>query len=339
MDLTTRRVGKTKLMVPTLGFGGAPLGGLFGAVAGPEAAETLSEAMDQGLRYVDTAPFYGFGRSERRVGDRLRGRDYVLSTKVGRLLAHGAAPDPAAMGWPDALPFHPVYDYSYDGIIRSFEDSLQRLGLERIDILYVHDIGTETLGADNELHFKALAQGGYRALEELRSSGRVKAIGLGVNETQVCLDALGIGDWDVFLLAGRYTLLEQAPVTDLLPACTERGVSIVVGGPFNSGILVGGGTWNYGAAPDHILTKVRQLSDVCQDFDIALAAAALQFPLGHVTVASVIPGLRDRHELRATLDWATLDIPDEFWAALKDKDLLHPDAPVPASNPFTGGVL
>lgn len=327
------------MTVPTLGFGGAPLGGLFDAVNGVEAAETLTEAMDQGLRYVDTAPFYGFGRSERRVGDRLRGRDYVLSTKVGRLLALGAAPDPAALGWPDALPFHPVYDYSYDGILRSFEDSLQRLGLERIDILYVHDIGTETHGADNEQHFKALAQGGYRALEELRSSGRVKAIGLGVNEAQVCLDALGIGDWDVFLLAGRYTLLEQAPVTDLLPACAARGVSIVVGGPFNSGILVGGGTWNYGAAPDHILTKVRQLSDVCQDFGIALAAAALQFPLGHDVVASVIPGLRDRHELAATLDWATWDIPDEFWAALKDKDLLHPDAPVPATNPFTKMAL
>lgn len=326
-------------MVPTLGFGGAPLGGLFGAVDGSEAAETLTEAMDQGLRYVDTAPFYGFGRSERRVGDRLRGQDYVLSTKVGRLLAPGAAPDPAAMGWPDALPFHPIYDYSYDGIMRSFEDSLQRLGLERIDILYVHDIGAETHGADNCRHFKALAQGGYRALEELRSSGRVKAIGLGVNEAQVCLDALSIGDWDVFLLAGRYTLLEQAPVTDLLPACAERGVSIVVGGPFNSGILVGGGTWNYGAAPDHILTKVRQLSDVCQDFGIALAAAALQFPLGHDVVASVIPGLRDRHELSATLEWACQHIPGEFWTVLKDKDLLHPDAPVPATNPFAEEAL
>lgn len=335
MKLATRRIGKTELTVPTLGFGGAPLGGLFDMVDGVEAAKTLSEALTAGLNYVDTAPFYGFGRSERRVGDIVRGQDYVLSTKVGRLLAPGAAPDPAAMGWPDALPYHPIYDYSYDGIMRSFEDSLQRLGLDRIDILYVHDIGTETHGAENAQHFKALAQGGYRALDELRSAGRVKAIGLGVNEAEICMDALGIGDWDVFLLAGRYTLLEQDPVVDLLPACKASGVSIVVGGPFNSGILVGGDTWNYGAAPDHILTKVKKLSMACREFSISLPAAALQFPLGHDTVASVIPGLRNRQELSDTLQWSTEVIPSEFWMCLKEKGLLHPNAPTPDGSPFT----
>ncbi|MDE9449964.1 aldo/keto reductase [Aliiroseovarius sp. Z3] len=335
LKLRTRPVGNTDLRLSTLGFGAAPLGGLFDAVDDTEAAQTLAAALTGGMRYVDTAPFYGFGLSERRVGDQLRGKDIQISTKVGRLLAPGAASDPAAMGWPDALPFHPVYDYSYDGIIRSFEDSLQRLGLDHVDILYVHDIGEMTHGPDNHLHFKDLEQSGYRALDELRRSGRVKAIGLGVNETQACLDALNIGDWDVFLLAGRYTLLEQEPLDDLFPECAARGVSIVVGGPFNSGILVGGDTWNYGAAPDHILTRVRELSDICKSFDVPLPAAALQFPLGHQLVCSVIPGLRNRAELSDTIGWLTCAVPDELWRDLKDHDLLHPAAPIPSMLPFT----
>jgi D-threo-aldose 1-dehydrogenase len=334
MKLTTRRVAQTSLRLPTLGFGAAPLGGLFDAVDDAQAAEALAKALADGISYVDTAPFYGFGRSERRVGDQLRGQNYQLSTKVGRLLVPGALPDPAAMGWPDALPFHPIYDYSYGGIIRSFEDSLQRLGLDRIDILYVHDIGEMTHGAENQGYFNDLASSGYRALDELRSSGRVKAIGLGVNETEACLAALEIGDWDVFLLAGRYTLLEQGPLDDLLPKCAAKGISVVVGGPFNSGILVCGDTWNYGAAPEHILQRVRDLSDVCRGFDVPLPAAALQFPLGHDVVCSVIPGLRNRKEVADTADWVTRAIPEEFWQELKNRDLLHPDAPVPTSAPF-----
>lgn len=334
MKFRTRRIGDTELYIPVLGFGGAPLGGLFDAVDDTEAARTLETAFNSGMTYVDTAPFYGFGLSERRVGDILRGRDYVLSTKVGRLLVPGAAPDPAEMGWPDALPFHPVFDYSYDGMMRSVEASLQRLGLDRIDILYVHDIGEMTHGAENSKYFKDLANGGYRALEKLRSDGRVTAIGLGVNETRVCLDALGVGDWDVFLLAGRYTLLEQDPLLDLLPVCASQAVSIVVGGPFNSGILVGGDTWNYGAAPDHVVQKVRQLSRACEEFDVPLPAAALQFPMGHDIVASVIPGLRNRQELSDTLRWITHDIPHEFWMALKDRGLLHPEARTPCRAPF-----
>ncbi|MCP5087825.1 MAG: aldo/keto reductase [Rhodobacteraceae bacterium] len=334
MKFSTRRIGNTSLDVPTLGFGAAPLGGLFEKVDDTEASKVLSAAFDSGMTYIDTAPFYGFGRSERRVGDMLHGRNYVLSTKVGRLLNPGAAPDPAALGWPDALPFHPVYDYSYDGIIRSFEDSQQRLGLDRIDILYVHDIGSMTHGDENQYHFKNLAEGGCRALDELRSSGHVKAIGLGVNETQACLDALDIGEWDVFLLAGRYTLLEQEPVSGLLPKCSDRGVSIVVGGPFNSGILVGGDTWDYGAAPQRVRAKVKRLSDTCEEFDVPLPAAALQFPLGHDGVASVIPGLRNRRELSDTLGWVARAIPGEFWQELKIRDLLHPDAPTPSGSPF-----
>ena len=335
MAFSTRQIGKTNLNIPTLGFGGAPLGGLLDAVDAVDSMATLRAATQAGMRYVDTAPFHGFGLSERRVGDVIRGGSYVLSTKVGRLLVPGAAENPAAMGWPEALPFHPVYDYSYDGIMRSFEQSLQRLGLDRIDILYVHDIGEVTHGAQNATHFKALAESGYRALDSLRQSGQISAIGLGVNETAVCMEALEIGDWDAFLLAGRYTLLEQHALTDLLPACAARDVSIVVGGPYNSGILVGGDTWNYGAAPQDVVDRVQQLKATCRDFDVALPAAALQFPMGHPSVASIIPGLRTPEELRQTLDWANAAIPAAFWDQLKDQDLLHPEAPVPATRPFS----
>lgn len=337
MKLTTRQIGQTGLMVPTLGFGGAPLGGLLGAVDAQEAALTLRQGFDSGMRYVDTAPFYGFGRSERLIGDGVRGHDYVLSTKVGRLLEPGAAKDAAAMGWPDALPFHPVYDYSYDGIMRSVADSLQRMGLDRIDILYVHDIGTVTHGPQNAGHFRDLTAGGYRALDELRCTGVVKAIGLGVNEEQACLDALQIGDWDVFLLAGRYTLLEQGPLTGLMQTCADRDISIVLGGPFNSGILVGGRTWNYGEAPKDVIDKVAALSACCAEHGVSLPAAALQFPLAHSAVASVIPGLRSRDELAATQNWIAAQIPPALWSDLKDKGLLHAQAPVPGENPFIAG--
>ncbi|MCC0043534.1 MAG: aldo/keto reductase [Brucellaceae bacterium] len=334
MAFARRSVGGTGLTVPTLGFGGAPLGGLFDAVSKAQAEATLREAFKAGMTYVDTAPFYGFGNSERRVGDLLRGQNYVLSTKVGRLLQPGLPDNPAAMGWPDPLPFHPVFDYSHDGIRRSFEDSLQRLGLDRIDILYVHDIGTVTHGDDNAGHWRDLERGGYRALDELRSEGRVRAIGLGVNESAVCLDALGIGDWDVFLLAGRYTLLEQAPLEDLLPACEAAGTSLVIGGPFNSGVLVGGDTWDYGTVPVEVRTRVAALSACCNEYGVPLPAAALQFPLAHPAVASVIPGLRSPAELADTLSWTGHAIPPAFWAALKDGGLVHQDAPLPDGNPF-----
>jgi D-threo-aldose 1-dehydrogenase len=334
MNFSQRQVARTSLYLPSLGFGGAPLGGLFDAVDSCDASETLDFALNSGMRYIDTAPFYGFGLSERRVGDSIRDRDYLLSTKVGRLLEPGAAPNPASLGWPTALPFHPGDDYSYDGIMQSFEHSLQRLGVSRIDILYVHDIGEMTHGDENTAHLKTLASSGYKALEELRASKRVKAIGLGVNESKVCLQALEFGQWDVFLLAGRYTLLEQDPLDDLLPACEEHQTSIVIGGPFNSGVLVGNNTWNYSQAPESILQKVDQIRSVCDDFGVELAAAALQFPLAHPVVASVIPGLRNRSELDDTLAWIAQDIPQAFWQRLKDKELLHTHAPVPTVSPF-----
>lgn len=336
LNLNTRTINSCDVALPTLGFGGAPLGGMFASIDKSAALETLSAAFSAGLTYVDTAPFYGFGRSERTVGDMLRSKDYTLSTKVGRLLRPGMMDDPAKMGWPDPLPFHPVFDYSYDGIMRSFEDSQQRMGLDKIDILYVHDIGEVTHGAANAGYFKDLESSGYRALVELRSAGAVKAIGLGVNEAEVCRAALNIGEWDVFLLAGRYTLLEQDPLEDLIPECEVAGTSLVIGGPFNSGVLVGGNTWNYGSVPQEIRMRVDALARVSAEFEIPLPAAALQFPLGHSIVKSVIPGLRSIEELDATLDWAQTHIPAEYWTKLKEQGLLHIDAPTPTSNPFQG---
>jgi D-threo-aldose 1-dehydrogenase len=257
--------------------------------------------------------------------------EWVLSTKVGRLLR----PRRTAVEDTDRrhpLPYDPVYDYSYDGVMRSFEDSLQRLGLARIDILYVHDIGAMQHG--REAHpglMRALRDGGYRALEELRAAGTVRAIGIGVNEREVLLEALEWGEWDAFLLAGRYTLLEQAPLDDLLPKCEKAGTSVVVGGPLNSGILAGRDTWNYKAAPPEIVARVNAIEAVCDRHRVPLAAAALQFPLAHPAVAAIIPGPRNVEEFHANVRLLRHPIPAALWPDLRAADLLHPHAPTPAS--------
>jgi len=325
-----RQVGRTDLMIDTLGLGGAPLGGNFVDLGYGQAAELIQAAKDAGIGFFDTAPWYGFGRSERVMGDLLRHTDYILSDKVGRLLRPGPVSEPSEFGMVDPLPFHVIYDYGYDAIMRAFEDSLQRLGLDRIDILLAHDIGTFTHGDDNARHFKDLTDSGYRAMDELRRAGHVKAIGLGVNENDVCMDALGIGDWDVFLLAGRYTLLEQTPMQELFPACRAAGTSIICGGPFNSGVLVGREMWNYAAAPAAVVDRVRALGAVADEFSVPLAAAALQFPLANDIITSVIPGPRNASELQQILDWFTQSIPADFWAALTSRGLLTDDTPVPA---------
>ena len=304
-----RRVGQTKLEIDSLGLGGAPLGGNFVDLGYAQAEELIQAAKNIGIGYFDTAPWYGFGRSERVMGDVLRGSEYILSDKVGRLLAPGPVKNPADFGMVDPLPFNVVYDYSYDGIMRAYEDNLQRLGLDRIDILLVHDIGEFQHGQDHVKHFKNLESGGYRAMDELRTAGLIKAIGLGVNENKVCMDALAIGDWDVFLLAGRYTLLEQTAIDTLFPACRKAGTSIICGGPFNSGVLVGRDSWNYAKAPKEVIDKARALSVVADEFGIPLPAAALQFPLGDEIVCSVIPGPRIKGELEQIVTWFKTPIP------------------------------
>ncbi len=326
-------IGNKSKELPVLGFGGAPIGGLLSDVDAASAMGALNAALEGGVRYVDTAPFYGFGMSERRIGDVLRGRDdIILSTKVGRLLKPGLPVDPASMGWPAPLPFHPVYDYSYDGVMRSYEDSLQRLGLDRIDILYIHDIGafTHTDPEEEARHFEEAMTSGYRALEALKRSGDISAFGIGVNETEVSMRALDRGEWDVFLLAGRYTLLEQTALDPFFTRCAQQGVSVVIGGPFNSGILVGGKTWNYAEAPDDIVERVAGIKRVCAAHGVALPAAALQFPIAHPVVAGVIPGTRTEREQRDLLSWWTTKIPSALWADLKSEGLLDLPAPTPS---------
>lgn len=330
-----RRIGETNLEVTTLGLGGASLAGVLTSVSEKDARATIQHALDLGINYFDTAPQYGFGRSEHLMGNILRGQreGTILSTKVGRLLKpfHGQRPE--GFSWPDALPFSEHYDYSYDAIMRSFEDSLQRLGLNKVDILYVHDIGTMTHGGEgNKPLWKQLASGGYKALRELRDGGAVSAIGLGVNEWEILMDAFALGDWDVFLLAGRYTLLEQTSLTPFMSTCLERKASVVIGGPFNSGILVGGSTWNYGKAPEEIRVRVAELEAVCREFGVPLPAAALQFPLTHPAVCNVLPGPRTPAELDGIVDWWNTPIPDEMWMAFAERGLFAEGTPLPNGN-------
>lgn len=328
MSLPTRPLGSTGLEVTVLGAGTAPLAGLFDPVTPDAAAAVLDAAWEDGVRYFDTAPFYGYGAGERRTGDALRGREgYVLSTKAGRLLA----PDPAVPGegWADPLPFRPVPDYSEAAVRRSFEDSLQRLGLDRVDLVFLHDIGEMTHGDAHPAHFEAAMTGGLAALRALKAEGLIAGYGIGVNETAVLEAALERGDWDVFLLAGRYTLLEQDALDRLMPACEARGTAIVCGGPYNSGLLAGGGTWNYDAAPAEILDRRDRLAALCREHDVALEAAALRFPLGHPAVASVIPGARSVEEARANAAHMSAEIPAALWPALVDAGLLRADAPLP----------
>jgi D-threo-aldose 1-dehydrogenase len=229
------------------------------------------------------------------------------------------------------MPFDVIYDYSHDGIMRSVEDSYQRLGLARIDILFVHDIGSYQHGPETHAaHMRTLKDSGYRALDELKRTGMVSAIGIGVNEREVLIEALEFADWDVFLLAGRYTLLEQAPLDDLLPLCAARGTSIVVGGPLNSGILAGRDTWNYAAAPAEVVSRVTAIRAICDRHHVPLAAAALQFPLAHPQVAAIIPGPRSAEEFTANLALMNHKIPVALWADLRTAGLLHAAAPTPA---------
>jgi len=314
------------------------LGNLYQPMSDRDAHDTLTAALDSGMTYVDTAPRYGHGLSERRVGDVLRERSgAVLSTKVGRLFRANAALGGNAErhGFHSSMPFESVYDYSYGGIMRSYEDSLQRLGLARIDILYVHDIGRLTHGDGHPRAFAELAGGGFRALEELRASGAIAGFGLGVNEWEVCLEAMACSDLDVVLLAGRYTLLEQGALAQFLPACVERAISVVIGGAYNSGILATGTRsgetplYDYAPAPGPLLERVRRLEAVCHEFDVPLAAAALQFPLAHPAVVSVIPGLNSVARVAQTIDLYRTEIPPGFWTRLRGTELLHPDAPLP----------
>jgi D-threo-aldose 1-dehydrogenase len=338
--IALRALGATGLKVTALGFGTAPMGNLFRPLPDETARQTLATAGQVGFGYYDTAPFYGFGLSERRLGDALRGRkDIVLSTKVGRLLN----PVPGTVdanevrhGYATPMPFEPVYDYSYDAVMRSYEESLQRLGLSHIDILYIHDIGRLTHGDANAARMDELTRGGgLKALEELRASGAISGFGMGVNEVAACREVMDHAHLDAILLAGRYTLLEQAPLDDLFPRCATAGTAIVIGGPYNSGILAVGTKssaplyYDYEPAPAAVIDKVRRIEAVCDRHGVPLSAAALQFPLAHSLVASVIPGLDSPERVSQTLTLYRQDIPRALWQELKHESLIRSDAPIP----------
>jgi len=330
--LERRHLGRTSLTVTVLGLGTGTLGGHRIPVTREDAESVIRNAWSAGVRYFDTAPFYGFGKACRIVGDVLRDlprKDWVLSDKVGRLLRpQRDAGTPEALRHP--LPFEDIFDYSYDGIMRSFEDSLQRLGLARIDILYAHDIGARQHGKEKHPEMmRTFRQSGYRALEELRASGQIGAIGIGVNEREVLLEAIDWGEWDVFLLAGRYTLLEQTPLDDLLPRCVRSEISIVIGAPFNTGILAGRETWNYQPAPPEIAARVDKIREICEIHRVPLVAAALQFPLAHPAVAAILPGPRSVQEFEVNAHLLRFPIPPSLWSDLRNAGLLHPHAPTP----------
>ncbi|MEZ5931250.1 MAG: aldo/keto reductase [Alphaproteobacteria bacterium] len=334
---TKRKFGRVDLEVTAMGFGAAPIGNFLRPISEEISKAMIDAAYEAGLNYFDTAPMYGHGLSELRIGHGLRWRDrdsFVISSKVGRLLKPTPRKDIDFAPWADAAAFTCVFDYSYDGVMRSFEDSLQRLALERIDIAFIHDCDVFTHGEEQQkVHFRTAMDGAWKALEKLRSEGHVKAIGVGVNEWQVCHQALIERDFDCFLLAGRYTLLEQEALDDFLPLCVERGAAVVIGGGYNSGILatgaVPGAKYNYVPAPEPIMNKVAAMERVCKAHGVALPAAALQFVLAHPAVPTIVPGTRTVDQLERNLDLINAPIPADFWAELKQEGLLRQDAPTP----------
>jgi D-threo-aldose 1-dehydrogenase len=290
-----------------LGLGTAPLAGLYEAVPDDDADVLVRRALELGLRLFDTAPLYGSGLAEERLGRALRERprdDFVLSTKVGRLLLPGLPPDRVFAGAP---PLGPVFDFGYDATLRSLDESLERLGLERVDVALIHD---------PDDHYADAMDGAYRALERLRSEGVVGAIGVGMNQSELLCRFARDGDFDCFLLAGRYTLLDRSGADELLPLCLERGIAVLAGGVFNSGVLASGSTYNYAPAPPEVLERVAHLRETCARHGVPLEAAALQFPLRHPAVACVLAGCRSAGELEEDVRLFELELPAELWDEL-----------------------
>jgi D-threo-aldose 1-dehydrogenase len=328
-----------ELQFTELGFGGAPLGNLYRPMTEKEARVMLEAVWAAGCRYFDTAPLYGLGLSETRLNGFLRPKprdSYLISTKVGRVLELCKPSERSRQGAFFETPSRRErFDYSYDGVMRSLDFSLERLGLDRIDIVYAHDVDVFTHGSKqaSDARIAEFMGGGYRALDELRASGAIKAIGAGINEWEVAETLVRAGDFDVFLLAGRYTLLEQGALTSFLPLCVEKGVAVVIGGPFNSGILATGvkadAHYNYGSAPEEVKERVRRIQQVCKTFKIKLPEAALQFPLGHPAVVSVIAGAQRASEVKRNAAMMSAKIPSALWRALKAEKLLREDAPTP----------
>ncbi len=335
---TWNRQNTGALTFTELGFGTAPIGGLYRPVPAEEAHATMTAAWDAGVRYFDTAPLYGLGQAETRLNRLLQGKpraDYIVSSKIGRVLRN-CGPGEVHEGqgkWFNVPARIGVYDYGYDATLRSLEFSLERTGLDRIDVVYVHDLDVWTHGSavKMEAYRDDFMAGGYKALIELRDQGVIRAIGGGMNEWQSCQWLTERGDFDIFLLAGRYTLLEQEALTSFLPLCTQRGIGIVVGGPYNSGILATGpkpgAFYNYDPAPPAILEKVRQIEALCTQHNTRMVDAAFQFPLLHPAILSIIPGAQTPTEVQANARAAAAEIPAALWRDLKSAGLMRQDAP------------
>ena len=334
--LPTRLLGRSALEVTTLGFGGAPLGDLYAHLDEASAIATVEAALSSGISLIDTSPLYGHGLSEHRIGAALRrsGRkDVVISTKVGRV-AEPFAGRGNGSGYLGGLPHGLRFDYSYDGAMRSLEQSALRLGVDRLDVVLIHDVDVWTHGPDQiEARFAEAMEGAYRALDKLRAGGAVRAIGVGVNEAEMCERFALAGDFDTMLLAGRYSLLEQPGLASFMPLAQQKGIGLMLGGVFNSGILatgpIAGAKYNYQPAPPAILARVAAIEAVCTRHGVPLRRAALQFPLGHPAVASLVMGAVKPEEVADQVIEISAPVPAALWTELKAEGLLGADVPVP----------
>ncbi|NOZ33029.1 MAG: aldo/keto reductase [Alphaproteobacteria bacterium] len=337
---TRRRVGRTKLELPVFGFGAAHIGELYAKVPETEAVATLAAAWDNGVRYYDTAAWYGRGLSEHRLGGMLRTKpreQFALTTKVGRTLSRPENPGTFDRSpWVGGLNFEVTFDYGYDGIMRSYEQALQRLAIDSVDALVIHDLDALFHEAHFERHKSDLVATGMKALEELKASGDIAAIGMGVNTSEALEQVATLVDLDFVLVALPYTLLDQSSLNTGMATCLERDVSVVIGAPFASGILVTGSggeaKYAYAAASEEVQARVRGMEGVCRAHGVTLPAAALQFPLAHPAVVSVIPGAVGAQEVVQNIASLSAPIPAAFWSDLKEQGLIDAEAPVPANG-------
>ena len=324
-------LGTTGLELTRVGFGCAPIGNLLSEVSEEDAQAAIAAAFEDGVRFIDAAPFYGYGLAEERAGRALKGRrreDFVLSTKVGRLVRPGKRSGAEIFGDNQSFylanpDMHLELDYSYDGVMRSLEDSLRRWKVDRVDILHIHD---------PDDHFEDAVNGAFRALDRLRSDGTISAVSAGMNQWEMLSRFMDHGRFDCFLLAGRYSLLDQTALPEFLPKCQGRGVGVILGGVFNSGLLahpVRGATFNYVPAPDNLIERALALKSVCERHGVSLKAAAIQFPLAHPAVTSILTGVHTKAEWDENNAALQSTIPDNLWDELKAEGLLSPDAPVP----------
>jgi|SaaInlStandDraft_7_1057024.scaffolds.fasta_scaffold26397_2 D-threo-aldose 1-dehydrogenase len=333
MDPLERKVlGSTGLEVTRLGLGCAALGGLYGDIPDEQAYAVVQRALDLGLNLFDTAPLYGAGKSEIRIGEVLKTipRDsFVLCSKVGRVLEPVTEKDKddGTDIFGDLPPFRPVFDFSYDGVMRSFEESLKRLQLDRIDVLHIHD---------PDANYREAIGGAYPAIAKLREQGLISGVSAGMNQWEMLSAFARAGNFDCFLLAGRYSLLEQSALDDLLPLCQEKNIGILAGGTYNSGILAkgakAGAKYNYGDAPPEIIERAQQLEAVSERHGVDIKAAASQFALAHPVITAIIPGTRQPDRVTENFELLKVKIPADYWAELRSEGLIHPEAPVPAGD-------